>query len=307
MVFGKGTRSQHGILRFNAFFALVRYVRDENLSVLYICGLRASLWLRLVKPFMPGVKLVHAIRTNIETSSLFDRIFRLVERWLNGLVDLYIANSQIAAATLVERCYVSRDKIKVIYNGIEEMPLNIPPLYQRPLNILTVANLVPYKGYLQYLSVIEKVLEEIPEVNFTFIGRDDMNGEVQLEICKRDLNESITYVGFQEDISSWMKATRLLVVPSLKEGCPTSVLEAMSYGVPVVGYSVGGLPELVRHMQDGLLVPVSDMKGLADAIVKLLREPELASKMASSSLARCETEFQLKNCALKHRKAFISL
>ena len=86
MVFGKGTRSQHGILRFNAFFALVRYVRDENLSVLHM-------WIKGIPVVVAGQaiyawrQLVHAIRTNIETSSLFDRIFRLVERWLNGLVD----------------------------------------------------------------------------------------------------------------------------------------------------------------------------------------------------------------------------
>ena len=59
-------------------------------------------------------------------------------------------------------------------------------------------------------------------------------------------------------VSFWLNNARLLVVPSLKEGFPTVVLEAMSYGIPVVGYNIGGLPELVRHGLDGLLVPATD-------------------------------------------------
>ena len=92
----------------------------------------------------------------------------------------------------------------------------------------------------------------------------------------------------------------------LEKGCPTSVLEAMSYGVPVVGYSVGGLPELVRHMQDGLLVPQGH-EGSCRCNCKAVKEPELASKMASSSLARCETEFQLKTVLISIKSLHLPL
>ena len=304
LVFGVRKGVQHGILRLGAFVSLLRHVRSEGIKIVYICGIRASFWLRLLKPFMPGVALVHGIRTNPDSNLGLDRIYRVVERWLNGLVDLYITNSQIASTTLVERCGISADKIKVIYNGLAEMPTNILPLVERPLNVLTVANLNPRKGYLEYLLAIEIVLQEIPDVHFTFVGRDDMNGKVQSAIRERNLSESVSYVGFQEDVSSWMSVARLLVVPSLwGEGCPTAVLEAMSHGVPAVGYALDGLPELVRHGQDGLLVPVADTKFFAMAIIKLLREPEVANKMSASSLARSEAEFQLKSCVMKHRDA----
>jgi len=304
LLFGVRNGALHGSLRLGAFVSMLRHVRREGIQIVYICGLRASLWLRLLNPLMPGVKLVHGIRWNPDSNSRLDRFFRVVERWLNGLVDLYITNSQIAATTLVKRCGVSADKIRVIHNGLAEMPTNILPLAERPLNVLTVANLNPRKGYLEYLSAIESILQEIPDVHFTFVGRDDMNGKVQSTIRERDLSESISCVGFQEDVSSWMSVARLLVVPSLwGEGCPTAVLEAMSHGVPAVGYALDGLPELVRHGQDGLLVPVADTKFFAMAIIKLLREPEVANKMSASSLARSEAEFQLKSCVMKHRDA----
>ena len=128
-------------------------------------------------------------------------------------------------------------------------------------------------------------------------------GRVQSAIKYRDLSERVSFVGFQEDVSSWMRAARLLVVPSLKEGCPTTVLEAMSHGVPVVAYNLDGLPELVRHGQDGLLVPAADTKCLAMAIIKLLRETDVANKMSASALARSKADFQLKTCVMKHRDA----
>lgn len=307
LIFGMRGAAQHGRSGPRAFLALIRYVRNADLQVVYICGIRASLWLRLLKPLMPGVKLVQAIRTNPDSNSRLDRFIRIVERWLNGLVDLYISNSHNAATTLVERCRVPPNKIKVIYNGLAVKPIDIPPLCERSLNILTVANLIPYKGHLEYLSAIKKVLQEIPDVHFTFIGRDDMNGKVQLAIREWDLSEHVTCVGFQEDVSSWMKDARLLVLPSLKEGVPTTVLEAMSYGIPVIAYNVGGLPELIRHEQDGLLVPAKDTKCLAMGIIKLLREKDLANKFSISSLARIDTEFQLNTCVVKHRDALLSL
>lgn len=308
LVFGQRNEAQHGRLRLSALVALLRYVRREGIKIVYVCGVRASLWLRLLKPFMPGVRLVHGIRWNPDSNSRLDRFFRVIERWLNGLVDLYITNSKIAAKTLVERCGISPNKIRVIYNGLAEVPANIPSLVGRPLHVLTVANLSPRKGYLEYLVAIEMVLREIPDTHFIFVGRDDMDGKVQSVIVERGLSERISYVGFQQDVSPWMRAARVLVVPSLwNEGCPTAVLEAMSHGVPVVGYALDGLPELVRHDQDGMLVPIADTKSLAMAIIKLLKETEVANKMAASSLTRSHAEFLLDSCVAKHWDALASL
>ena len=302
LVFGERNKSQHGKIRLSAFVSLVSYLRNEDIQTVYICGTRAAFWLRLFRPFVPQAKLVQGIRWNPDSNSSLDRFFRFIERRMNGQIDMYITNSQIAATTLVKRCGIPKKKVRVIYNGLAKMPTKILPLGRRPLNVLTVANFNPRKGYLEYLSAIEKVLQNIPDVNFTFIGRDDMNGKVQSAIRKKSLSKHVKCVGFQENISSWMKVARLLVVPSLwGEGCPTSVLEAMSHGVPVAGYNLDGLPELVRHKQDGLLVPAANTKLLAIAIIQLLTKTEVANKMSASSLLRIKQEFQLNSCVLKHR------
>ncbi len=304
LVFGR--RNHSGQVRINIFtiLKLIRHVRLKKIQIIYICGARASLWLRLLKPLMNDVKLVYGVRWNPNSNSRLDIFFRVLERYLGGFVNMYIANSQIAADTLVERCGVLPAKIFVIYNGISEFQSHILPLVNRPLNVLTVANLNPRKGYLEYLSCIEMVLQTIPNANFIFVGRDDMNGKVQSAINERGLSNRVSWIGYQKDIPSIMRSARVLVVPSLwNEGCPTSVLEAMSLGVPVVGYKMDGLPELVRHGQDGLLVPIADIKSLATAIIKVLTDLEFASRLANSSLMRIQLDFQLLNCVIKHRDA----
>ena len=304
MVFGKRTGEQHGRLKFGALVSLIRYVRREDIQTVYICGLRASLCLRLLKSFMPGVQLVHGIRTNPASNSRLDQLFRFVEKRLNAQVDLYITNSKIAARTLIERCGISADKIRVIYNGLVRKQTNLIPIDRRPLHVLTVANLISSKGHLEYLLTIQEVHKVIPDARFIFIGRDQMKGKVQQAISAAGMAEYVSCEGFQTDVSSYFGNARVCVVPSSRqEGSPTTVLEAMSHGVPVVAYNIDGLPELVRHGQDGLLVPTADKKQLTISIIKLLRETKLAIKMSASSLERYKSEFQINTCVIKHQDA----
>ena len=305
MVFGKRNGAQHGRLKLSALLYLIRYVRREGIKTIYVCGLRASLCLRLLKSLMPGVQLVHGIRTNPASNSRLDQFFRFVEKWLNAQVDLYITNSKIAATTLVEQCGISSNKVHVIYNGFVRKQINLIPIVRRPLHVLTVANLIYSKGHLEYLSVIKEVHRVIPNARFIFIGRDEMNGKVHQAISAAGMAGYVSCEGFQTDVSNYFANARVCVLPSSKqEGSPTTVLEAMSYGVPIVAYNIDGLPELVRHEQDGLLVPVADKKQFTNSIIKLLTETQLAKKMSASSLARYKAEFQINTCVMKHQDVF---
>jgi len=304
IVFGKRNGMQHGRLKLKSLLALISYVRRHGIKTIYICGLRASVCLRFLKSLMPGVKLVHGIRTNPASNSLLDRFFRFVERWFNSQIDLYITNSKIAATTLVERCRISPDKVQVIYNGFVTSQTNLIPISKRPLHVLTVANLISSKGHLDYLLVIKEVHKVIPDARFIFVGRDEMNGKVQKAISDEGMDQYVSCEGFQTDVSRYFINARVCVLPSSKqEGSPTTVLEAMSYGVPIVAYNIDGLPELVRNGQDGLLVPAADKKKLIISIIKLLTEIKLANKMSASSLARFKSQFQINTCVIKHQNA----
>ena len=308
LVFGVRNRALHGSLRLGAFVSLLRHVRREGIQIVYICGLRASLWLRLLNPLMPGVKLVHGIRWNPDSNSLLDQLFRAVERWLNGLVDLYITNSQIAATTLVERCGIAAEKIRVIHNGIPEMPTNILPLSERPVNVLTVANLNPRKGYLEYLLAIESVHRVIPAAHFIFVGRDDMNGEVQQAILTAGMAGFVSCEGFQADVSHYFGNARVCVLPSLwGEGCPTSLLESMAWGVPVIAYRVDGVPELIRDGVDGFVLNPSDIEKMTARIIELLTNCQIGASFGNAGRDKVARDFTMEACSRLHEQEFEKL
>lgn len=303
LVLGRGGAG--GGLMLGAFWRLIRHVHSHPVDVIYVCGARAALLLRLLRIFLPGIKLVHGVRWNPDSDSRLDRFFRVMERFTHFLVSAWITNSAVAKQTLVSRCGIPAARVFVIYNGLESLPTDVPPLGERPMEVLTVANLNPRKGHREYLQVVREVLKAVPDAKFVFVGRDDMNGEVQQAIEEAGLSGYVRCEGFQADVSPWFRRARVFVLPSLwNEGCPTAILEAMSFAVPCVAFAMDGIPELVENGQQGMLLPCGDYSGMAAAIIKMLTDDGKASNLGGSGQVRVHSHFRLENTATLHSVAF---
>ncbi len=282
-------------------FRLYKYVRSNRVDVIYICGGKLSLILRLLRWVLPDVKLVHGVRHNPGSNSRQDRIFRWSERWFQGLIDGWITNSLSAKETLVKKCNISGDRITVIYNGIDIPKQTLVPLMKRPMEVITIANMNPRKGYLEYLNVIRRVVSAVPEVKFVFVGRDDMSGVIERATIDAGLEHFIRYKGFQKDVSTLYSRARVFVLPSLRgEGCPTTILEAFSFGVPVVAYAIDGIPEIVNNNTDGILVNLKDVQSMADSICKLLTNTDISQEYADSGYKKVSDNFSIKSSSLNH-------
>ena len=292
-----------GLVR--SLWRLILYSRRNQVDVIYVCGIRASLILRLFRFFLQDVKLVHGVRWNPVSDSRLDRFFRLIEISTHRLVDGWITNSDIAKQVLVSRCQIPSDKVSVIYNGLDTFPAKVIPLVERPLEVLTVANLNPRKGHREFLHVIRKVVNAVPGARFVFIGRDDMAGTIQEAIVKAGLTEVVRYEGFQSNVSQWYEREQLFVLPSLwGEGFPTSILEAFAYGLPVVAYTIDGIPELVADQEDGVLIQPGCEEEIGDAIVGLLTDHSKAQGMGEVGRKKVKQSFSVEQCAENHRVCF---
>lgn len=306
-----GERKQagsHGRIGVKAMLRLIALVRRQRHHLLYVIGLRASLLVRLAKPMLKAVRIIHGVRWNPDSNSRLDQAFRLVESLTGGLVDLFLCNSRAAAQTLQYRLHIPGNRIRVIYNGLDRLPPQRLDLWQRPLRVVTVANLNPRKGYVEYLDVLENVLRRLPSASFVFVGRDDMGGLLASEIAQRGLGGAVTLTGYQSDVGRWLDEARLMVLPSRwGEGCPTSILEGHAHGLPVVAYAIDGVPELIEDGRDGVLIAPGDALGLADAIVRLLDNTALAQDMGAAGRAKVERCFTLARCADQHVAVFMEL
>ena len=306
LVFGRAGSHYAGC----ALLSIVRllcYLRSNPVDIVYICGVRASTIFRCLGFLAPTTLHIHAVRSNPGSNSRFDCFFRLVERTTGFLVDAWITNSQVAKTTLIQRCGVAEDRIHVVYNGVNVPQKKLPNFNARPLEVLTIANLRPSKGHIEYLAVIQAVIRRVPGARFVFIGRDDMHGEFQRAIERTGLGEYVGYEGFQTDVAPWLRRARLFVLPSLfSEGCPTSILEVFSYAVPVVAYAIDGVPELVDNGSDGYLTEVGD-EAFADRIVELLLDSAKAEAFGHRGRLKVSSRFVLDSCVSEHEKVFRQL
>ncbi|MBL8267297.1 glycosyltransferase family 4 protein [Steroidobacter sp.] len=282
-------------------WGLRRRLRDWSPDLVYAVGLRASIVVRLLKPTLPGLKVVHAIRTSFPPGSELASRYGRSERLLRGLTAAFIANSIAGADSLARIAGVKRASVRVIPNGIEVPPMPSQPVRERAKVVAVIANLHPLKGHLPFLEVIAAVIRKHPDVKFLFVGRDDLNGAIQQAVLQQGLATNIRFEGFQADIAPFLAAARMLVLPSrVTEGAPTAILEAQAAALPTIAYAVGGVQELIRRDVDGYVEQVDDVDGMAGAIVALLDDPIKAEQMGLAARRKVQEQYSLSACAERH-------
>jgi len=289
----------------NSFFKTVKYIQKNNPDCIYIIGFRLSVYLRFLKFLFPKTKLIQGVRWNPESNVSLDKFFRFVERYFSFLLTSYISNSEAAKRTMVN-FGINKNKISVIHNGINSHSNQGKKTHHN--RIISVANLNPRKGYIEFLSVVEKVVEQFPDVEFLFIGRDDMDETINKKMRERGLDKNVKCMGFQSDISQYMQQSQIFVLPSLYgEGCPTTILEAFMYKMCVVAYKIDGIPELVDDQKNGLLFELGHESQMADGIIDLLRHPLKAEEMGNVGHEKISSHFLMDDMLSKHNNFFLGV
>ncbi len=284
------------------------FSKRNNINFLYICGFKACTIIRIISIFIKTPKIVHAIRWNPKSNNRDDKIFRSLEKLFIFKTAGWICNSKAAKDTLVSFCGIPKDKIIYIYNGIDIKEKKFHNNKNIKKVILTLSNFAPRKGIIEYLNIIEKVIKRNQRVRFILAGRDDMNGLVQEKIKEKNLEKFVEIPGFVDNTSKVLKMSDLFVLPSLlPEGCPTSILEAMSFSKPVIGYNINGLNELVINNKTGFLIPLNDQQRMASSILELLNNSELIDKFGINGYNEVKKNFSLNKMLTKHRNYLANL
>jgi colanic acid/amylovoran biosynthesis glycosyltransferase len=149
------------------------------------------------------------------------------------------------------------------------------------------------KGPLDLVRAVALLREQGVAVELRLVGEGPARGEIEALIRQLDLSSRVCLVGAltEEGVRGELERARLFALASHHEGLTVATMEAMAMGLPVVVTGVGGVPELVRHGVDGLLVPAYDPAGVAGAVRLLLGDPELAARMGASGAQRVTEHF----------------
>jgi glycosyltransferase involved in cell wall biosynthesis len=233
-------------------------------------------------------------------------------RWKYRQVDLFIAASN-AIRQILENDGIPSSQIVVVHDGIDvakigRLPaLDIHAEFWLPRGVPVMANvaaLVDHKGHRYLIDAMPHVLRAVPDGHLIVFGEGELRGALERQIKDLGLDKHVILAGFREDVLQLVKSADLFVMSSVTEGLGSTVLDAMAMRLAVVGTHAGGIPEAVVHGETGLLVPTAHSGALAEAIVRLLKDPARRQRMGAKGHARVAAQFGVARFLEETLKAY---
>ena len=283
------TLSFKGELDLYAGFALAILCRKNSYDILHLHSSHSLSWGLMAKLFYPSLKLIATRRVNIPIGKNPFSEFKYKTKAVNKIVAI---SENIRKVMLT--CGVPSENITVIHSGIDlhkfesaQVPENFRTKWNIPKKSIIVGTVAAFTGekdYPSFLQAASFAIQENPQLFFMAVGSGDLLPEMQKMAMELGLEEHIAFTSFQKEVGQFLKAFDIFVLASYLEGLGTSVLEAMSVGLPVIGTKAGGISEMISNEENGLLVPPKNPVELSQAILKLASEPCLRQKYGINAL-----------------------
>lgn len=235
---------------------------------------------------VPSVVTVHGIMAKRSTAINLAQYsyLRTLGLWLFKNADRIICLTKSDAQEII-RYGCPREKIRVIPNAVDANRFRPGKEHHGNL-VVWVGRFVPEKGLNYLMKAAKIVAKEFKDVKFVLIGYGPLKADMMnLARDYRLLNDSVRFMGTftRDQIADVLGKAAIFAFPSLKEGLPLSVLEAMACGKPVVGSDIPGISGVVTHKQNGLLVPPRNPEALANAILTLLDDENLRRRLGRNA------------------------
>lgn len=225
--------------------------------------------------------------------------------------------SEFVRSYLVNEVGIPGDKVTTVATGVDLArfdPATVPDTLRAELGappsaliVGTVAILRRKKGHHLLLEAIPEIIRECDGALFVFAGDGPQRENIEERIRDLGIGKSVRLLGLRKDIPTVLKGLDIFVLPTLQEALGTSILEASAMRKPVIGTNVGGVPEAIRDGVTGLLVAPEDSKGLASAIIKLLKDGALRRRMGDEGRAMVEAGYSTEKMVEKMHKVYSGL
>ena len=219
---------------------------------------------------------------------------RRVHRAAVRLAGYVVVNSEAVAARLVASGTVPAQRIVLVPNGVDLRRFAPAPgsgaFRSDRVTVGTVALLRPEKAVADFVRAAAAVRDVCPGARFVIWGDGPCRPEIERLVRHLGLQGTLELGGATTEPETALRALDIFVLPSISESCPNALLEAMATALPVVATRVGGVPAFVEDGRTGLLVPPGDHATLAEAIVRLIKDPEFAALLGARARERVQSE-----------------
>lgn len=286
-----------------ALTRLAYVLKRNDVTILQTHGARANVYGRIAA-WLAGVpcvvSTVHNSIRDYEINSIQRFVYSAILRLLLPLTDQIICVSEALRQDVIADCPGAAPKTITVWNGIDPVLLSLRGDRNKirrewyvgsgPV-LLTVARLTEQKGHRFLIEALPALVAEWPSLVCLFVGEGECREPLRALAREWGVEQSCRFAGVRNDVVDWYEAADVVVLPSLSEGFPFVVLEALAMSRPVVATNVNGIPELIRDGIHGLLVPPRNPRALHAAIRTLLHDPCLADRLGKAGQQEVATRF----------------
>ena len=294
-----------------AIVDLWRLMRREQFDIVHSNGTKAGLLGRVAAWLTGAPNVIHTAHGFAfgETIDAPHRFLYFLTEWVGGrLCDRLITVCRADYDRAVAHRIATDGQLVLIHNGIL-----VPPVTDRRepgtgdgLVIGTVANCYPTKG-LPHMVGAAALLRDRRDFHWVLVGDGEQRSLLERMVKTAGLEDRFRFAGSQRDVQPFLQDMDIFVLPSLKEGLPFALLEAMGHRLPVIASNVGGIGEIVTDGVSGILVTAADEQGLARAIADLADDPGRRARLGDAARQRVATEFGLDTMLERTIDAYRSL
>lgn len=234
-----------------------------------------------------------------------------MDRITNWMVNLEICVSKEVKNFTIEKVGIPEHKLEIVENGISDSFLDAVTSYRNKkvssLIVGTIARLSRQKGIEYLLYAAKRVINQFPDITFVIAGKGPLASQLKELSIKLGISGKVRFLGFRNDIPELLSVIDIFVLPSLWEGMPNVVLEAMAAEKPVIATDTGGSKDLIDSNINGVLVEPGNSEALAKAILKLLGDPAQRQRLGESARGKIKERFPIDKMISKTEQIYTQL
>jgi len=282
---------------------------ETGAGVVHVHGYRASIVVSLASVGL-GCRIVKTVHgaPEFRQPTLLRRLLARLYFGIEAILDATTRPTLVFVTNELRSRWPGPKKalhVSVIHNGVEPIPGNFSRpgelSNQRP-NVVFAGRLESVKGLEYAIAAMDLLGEAAPQL--VVVGDGPDRAILSNRVERMLYGDRVRFVGFRADVYPFFAHADVVVMPSLHEGLPYTLMEAMVLGTPVVASAVGGILEVVEPGQEGLLVPPRDAKALAEAIVRLLGDKGLRESIVTKARVKARGQLSAATMAARYEQLY---
>jgi glycosyltransferase involved in cell wall biosynthesis len=274
-------------LDFKVFYKLYKLFKYQKPNIIHTH--------RYVLPYVMPVALLSKIPVKIHTiHNMAKNEVGKLQRKINYFFYKYslvipVSISPIVKESVIKEYNLSDEQVPMVYNGIdlEKCIQKQEYINNGIITVLHIGRFTEQKNHIGLIESFKLVHDAVPNTVLKLIGTGDLEPYIRQKVMELKLEDCVEFLGLKHDVYPYLNESDIFVLPSLWEGMPITLIEAMATGLPIVATSIGGVPDMIDNNVTGLLVN-TNKEDISAAILKLVEDDKLRQELGKAAMIASE-------------------